>query len=125
MGILDICSNKRLIIVIFIILFLFIFSQNEKMTVSKYNGVAVTFYNFNTKWCYYSKRMQPEWDKLDKYYKKNKKVSIRDIDCDKNKELCKKFNVEKYPTLIRVKNGKRQQYDGDRVLANFIKYVEN
>lgn len=125
MNILKICSNKKFILFIFIVIFLFFSSKKEYMSVSKYNGVPVTFYNFNTKWCYYSKRMQPEWDKLEKYYKKNKKVSIKDIDCDKQKKLCKKFNIQKYPTLIRVKNGKKVQYDGERVLASFIKFVEN
>ena len=120
-----ILSNKKIQILVLLFICVMLFPQKEAMTVSKYNGVPVTFYNFNTKWCYYSKRMQPEWDKLDKYYKKNKKVTIKDIDCDKNMKLCKKFNVEKYPTLIRVKNGKQVQYDGERVLASFIKFVEN
>ena len=120
-----ILSNKKIQILVLLFICLMLFPQKETMKVSKYNGVPVTFYNFNTKWCYYSKRMQPVWDKLDKYYKKNKKVTIKDINCDKDKKLCKKFNVEKYPTLIRVKNGEKVQYDGERVLASFIKFVEN
>jgi len=113
--------NKNIIFIIFILIILMSFyTKNESMKVNK--SKKVIFYNFNTGWCYYSKILQPEWNKLQKHYSNNKKIKIIDIKCEKkeNKEICKKFNVKKYPTLIKVKNGEVINYNSERKLKKII-----
>ena len=97
------------------------------MSVSNYKGNKVKFINFNTRWCYYSKILQPEWNKLMKYYKNHKRVKIYDIKCEdeKNKDKCKKFKIKVYPTIIKIKNNKKEKYNGKRKLKNFINFIEN
>ena len=117
--------KKNVFFIIFIIIIFFL-KYKKKYTRENYNGDKVKFYNFNTSWCYYSKILQPEWDKLSNYYKNNTKVKILDIKCDnkKNKSICKKFNIRKFPTLIKIKSGKQTYYNGKRTLNKFIEFIE-
>ncbi len=118
--------NKNFIVIFFIIIIICSCFSYEEMKVSNYKGKKVKFYNFNTRWCYYSKILVPEWNKLTKYYKNNKSVQIIDIKCDdkKNKKICNQFGIKKYPTLIKVKGGKQVQYNGERKLKNFVDFIE-
>ena len=112
---------NKIIFILFIFIIFQSFFLTEKME-SKYKGKKVIFYNFNTGWCHYSKILQPEWRKLEKHYKNHKKIKIIDIKCEKkrNKEICNKFKIKKYPTLIKVKDGKVINYNGERKLSKFI-----
>ena len=118
---------KKYAIYIIFIFIIFFGDFKETYIKSKYNGDDVIFYNFNTSWCYYSKILQPEWRNLTKHYSNNKKVKIIDIKCDdeKNKNICKKFKIRKFPTLIKIKKGKQTYYNGKRTLNKFIEFIEN
>ena len=90
-------------------------------------------YNFNTSWCGWSKKFQPEWNKFSEENSKqkiNKKFNIKalDIKCDDNEEnikLSNKYNVPGYPYIVIDIDGKNPMvYTGERTssaLLNFIK----
>ena len=78
-------------------------------------------YNFNTTWCGYSVRFQPIWDKFHLKMKSNKNIQVMDIKCDNEndprvKELCQKYGVEGFPTVIFSKGNKVVHYQNERTV---------
>jgi thiol-disulfide isomerase/thioredoxin len=73
-------------------------------------------YNFNTAWCGYSVQFQPEWLELENSTKDMSNITAIDVKCDEegNKQLCKDYDIDGFPTVIIEKNGKRKVYNGDR-----------
>ena len=67
---------------------------------NKNNKTLVLFY---TNWCGYCQMFKPHYNKLKKIYKGS--VKILDIDCDKNKRIVNKHNIEGYPTVRLYLNG--------------------
>jgi hypothetical protein len=89
-------------------------------------------YNFNTKWCHWSKNFRPEWEKFMDTIKKikienpNFNVVAIDVDCDdsKNKELINKYDIPGYPyILIESKDGKRYEYENKRTSDELLRTV--
>ena len=76
--------------------------------------------NFNTSWCGWSKKFQPEWDKFMAIVKSDPKlnsiVDVQDVKCDNddNKQLCIENKVQGYPTVIIKANGTSSDYEGPR-----------
>jgi len=90
-------------------------------------------YNFNTKWCYWSKNFRPEWEKFMDTIKKikienpNFNVVAIDVDCDdsKNQELISKYDIPGYPyILIESKDGKRYEYENKRTSDELLRTVK-
>jgi thiol-disulfide isomerase/thioredoxin len=90
----------------------------------------VKVYNFNTSWCGWSVRFQPEWNKFQDAVKSNDSLSnvdTFDIKCDKpeNEEVCKEFEIQGFPTVIIEANGKRGLYKGPRESKDLIETVKD
>ncbi len=88
---------------------------------------SVTVYNFNTSWCGYSRKFQPVWEQFCDTVKNNN-IETFDIKCDDetndaNQELCKKYNIRAYPTVIIVRNTDFTTYDGPRTVDDLVKSV--
>lgn len=87
------------------------------------NVVSLTKYNFddNVKqgawfvkfyapWCSHCKRLQPVWQKLaDKAASQNWPVKVSEVDCTSHKDICEKFSIRGYPTLILISNNGRSK----------------
>lgn len=75
-------------------------------------------YNFNTEWCGYSKKFQPIWNTFANSINDHDNISVIDVKCDNdaNKELCEKYKVEGYPTILIVKGKKVDNYKGARTV---------
>jgi len=98
-------------------------SNNSKET----NKIKV--YNFNTAWCGWSVRFQPEWQKFQNEISSKSDLShveAHDVKCDNpaNDFLCKEFEVAGFPTVIIETNGKRGIYKGPRDSKNLVEMVE-
>jgi thiol-disulfide isomerase/thioredoxin len=79
----------------------------------------VKVYNFNTEWCGYSLRFQPEWNKFMTRVNTNKEVGnaiAYDVKCDKedNEKICAEYQIEGFPTVIFEKGNDRKVYQGSR-----------
>jgi thiol-disulfide isomerase/thioredoxin len=118
--------NLKIITWIFIIisiLFLLNFGQNENYSEKR------TIYNFNTTWCKYSKDFQPIWDQFEKENKNNNQrlnLEIKDVKCDDDNDLCNKYPIRGFPTVILDNNGIVKEFSGKRTveaLNNFVKDI--
>merc|ERR1712166_89378 len=89
-----------------------------------------TFGKFYAPWCGHCKRIAPIWDELAEA--KGDDINIVSIDCtnDVNREMCKKFEVKGYPTLLFFPNeeelkGTYVSYKGKRDLYGFNAYIND
>jgi thiol-disulfide isomerase/thioredoxin len=85
--------------------------------------------NFNTSWCGWSKKFQPEWDKFSNNVKQNPElyhVNAIDVKCDNeiNNTLCNKYNIPGYPHVIIEYNNKQIPYNGRRTADDLINYIK-
>lgn len=89
----------------------------------------VKVYNFNTSWCGWSVRFQPEWKKFESEIKAKgdlSHVEALDVKCDNpaNDFLCKEYEVAGFPTVIIETNGKRGVYKGPRDSKDLIETLK-
>ena len=86
----------------------------------------VKVFNFNTKWCGYSTRFQPEWNNFEKECKNMNNVIAKDVKCDKknNEKLCEEdYRVPGYPYVLLSCGGKNIEYEGKRTAEALKKKV--
>lgn len=58
------------------------------------------FIKFYAPWCGHCKRMAPAWEELGKKYAGHKSVTIAEVDCTKNREICDKHDVSSSVNII-------------------------
>ena len=78
---------------------------------------------FHADWCGHCKKFMPEWMKFEEKHGNNVKITKHEVSEDGTSELAKKYKVQGFPTVIAKKNGKDQQYTGERTvdaLTNFV-----
>jgi len=93
----------------------------------------IKVYNFNTSWCGWSRKFQPEWDAFTNTIETSSdadKYDIRDIKCDdmndlEIKNLSSKYKVPGYPYIIIDKDDKAHSYEGARTSDALVEYVKN
>ena len=129
-----------LITIVLIFFFVQIFYTNE-VTVSEDTDDKETFknskksknvkvYNFNTSWCGWSVRFQPEWKKFEETVKNDMSldnIQAFDIKCDDpaNESKCKDFEVQGFPTVIIEVDGKRGVYSGPRESDKIVETLKD
>ena len=101
----------------------------EKFTeVLSKDKTKIKVFNFNTTWCGWSRRFQPEWDDFSNRVKTDPNlahVDALDVKCDddKNESMCEKYEVPGYPFIVVEIDGKRTQYNGERTADALVKHV--
>ena len=96
--------------------------------VSSENKTKIKIFNFNTSWCGWSIRFQPEWEKFSNRVKTDPTlahVNAIDVKCDnaKNESMCEKYEVPGYPFIVVEIDGKRTQYNGERTADALVKHI--
>ena len=76
-------------------------------------------------WCGWCKKMMPEWNSLEKRIKeKNIKLNIAKIENTQIDNIdIAKGNIYGYPTINYYNNGISQQYNNERNVKHFIKFI--
>lgn len=103
--------------------------EEKKEKFSNDTNSKLKIFNFNTEWCGWSQRFQPEWDNFTETVKSNpelnSRVEVFDVKCDKpaNKKMCEAYNVPGYPYVIVEKNGIRSPYKGERTAQALLSFV--
>ena len=69
---------------------------------------------------------QPIWNKFSKSVNNNN-VSIIDVKCDnkKNYNLCNKYPIRGFPTILFTSNNFTKEYDGNRTQEDLLKFLDN
>ncbi len=89
----------------------------------------IKIFNFNTEWCGWSRKFQPEWEAFMTYVKNPENnlthVQAFDVKCDneENKGICEEYQVPGYPYVIVEVNGARKTYENERTKDALIAYV--
>lgn len=70
---------------------------------------------FHANWCGHCQAFKPEWSKFEKWAGENGQ-KVEAVEGDSNPELCQKYNIEGYPTILKVdSNGEVvDEYQGPR-----------
>jgi len=75
-------------------------------------------------WCGHCARLKPDWEKLAKN-SGVKDTKIGKVDCTANKDVCKKYDVTGYPTLLYFRNGNLvENYKGAKTLDGLKEYLK-
>lgn len=84
---------------------------------------------FYVDWCGHCKKVKPTWNQFMDKYKSRDDVNVVAIDCEKHKDLAKRFNISGYPTIKifprGMNNDESIDYVQNRDLASFSKYLES
>jgi thiol-disulfide isomerase/thioredoxin len=105
-----------LLIVLVILVVYYVRQNNEKFT------ERPTIYFFHVDWCPHCKTALP---KVAEFKKKNNDVNVVEVDCDKDKELAKKFNVKAYPTVYLVKGEEKIELSDGVSVKSLTDLVKN
>ena len=115
--------QKSLLILTLILLLssvVFVFSKRmekfESMPVIKY------FYLDTCGWC---KKFNPEWEKFEKMVKDNKvSVVVQKLNAAENEKEVDKENIQGFPHVHLINNGKRIDFEEDRTAEELMKFVK-
>jgi len=127
-------NSKNVITIILgvIVLILFvrkIFSyETPDTSLAAFDNLSETpkFINFNTTWCYWSKKLAPTWEEL-KTAMSGKDIEIVDLKCDieSNEELCARYQIEGYPSIKLIQGNNIIDYEGDRSLEDMKNFINS
>ncbi|CAL9203221.1 unnamed protein product [Musa hybrid cultivar] len=94
----------------------------DQIVLDETKDVLVEFY---APWCGHCKHLAPTYEKVGSAYKLEEDVIIANLDADKHKDLAEKYGVSGYPTLKFFPKGNKggEDYDGDRDLDDFVKFL--
>merc|ERR1711971_1069920 len=94
----------------------------EEVALDTNKDVLVEFY---APWCGHCKQLEPTWDKLGEKYKDSESIVIAKMDSTAN-EL-EDVKVQGFPTIKLFKKGDNKviDYNGERTLDGFIKFIES
>ena len=124
-------SRKHIIIVVLVVMIIVMLfykytrsSKVKSMQNFESQDLKPKIINFNTSWCYWSKELQPVWDKLTDDMK-GKDIEVLDVKCDldANKEICDRYQVEGFPTIKLIVGDTILDYSGERSLDGLSKFI--
>lgn len=100
--------------------------QNTEGMMGSGGDVVCTMYYTDS--CPHCIKAKPEWSKFEDQYNgkvvNGKKVLIVKINCGEHPEIAEKDNIQGFPTFKFAFNGKTFDYEDDRVLDNFVAFLQ-
>jgi len=99
------------------------FIKKNKNTENKNTDKILGVYY--TEWCGYSRDFLQHLEEGLKIKLENENIKINLVDCDKNKELCNKYKIEGFPTLLLHKNEEYIQYNGNRTDEDILDFIKS
>lgn len=105
--------------------------ENKPSPVETLDDKRADLYLFYTDWCPHCKKTKPEWAQLKKLYENGKKVNgytlnFVEVDCETNKDLADKFDINGYPTIKLIKGNQVIEFDAKpdvKTLEHFLSTV--
>jgi len=92
-----------------------------------------TLMNFYAPWCHWCKALAPTYEKaadefdMIKFAHKNIRAKFASLNCEKYGEICKKYKIRAYPSLLIFNrdNAIYPLYDGKRTVEALVEYLKN
>tara|TARA_B110001450_G_C17489490_1_gene427685 strand:+ start:322 stop:693 length:372 start_codon:yes stop_codon:yes gene_type:complete len=117
--------NNKKILLCFIILVLII------VTLTFFYYYFYNKFNFNNKivlyytpWCHHCKEIKPKWQDFIKQYNGIfNNVKIETIDCDENKEIADKYNIDAIPSIIFHKDEEILRFTGEKEIDKIKDWI--
>jgi thiol-disulfide isomerase/thioredoxin len=95
------------------------FIPNEEYVDKSIKYECILFY---TEWCPHCKKTIKEWaDYKNGFSDSRAKFTL--VDCDKNKDIAEIYEIESYPTIVMVLNGKNYVFDSNFSKESMDKFV--
>ena len=82
--------------------------------------LAVKFF---APWCGHCKRLAPTWKEFAES-RADAPYTVAEVDCTQQSELCSRFKVRGYPTILFVKSDSNTEYNGARTLDGLQKWAD-
>jgi thiol-disulfide isomerase/thioredoxin len=105
------------LLVILVILVVYYIRQNNEGFSER-----PTVYFFYVDWCPHCKTAKP---KVQEFKSKNSHVNVKEVNCEKDKELARKFNVRAYPTVYLVKGEEKTELNEGISVNSLNNLVKN
>ena len=105
------------LLVILVVLVVYYIRQNNENFSER-----PTVYFFYVDWCPHCTTAKP---KVKEFKSQNPNVNVKEVNCEKDKETAKKFNVRGYPTVYLVKGEEKTELDEGISVASLNKLVRN
>lgn len=84
-----------------------------------------SFVKFYAPWCGHSQRLVPTWKELALKFVRNPNVKLAKVDCSQEDELCKKYKVVGYPSLLLFHDGDLvTEFNGNRKLEILHSFLQ-
>ncbi len=71
--------------------------------------------------CGHCKKLAPDWETL--AHELKGKVNVAKVDCTTNADVCKRFDVKGYPTLLHLSGGKSYKFKGARTVEELSSFA--
>lgn len=119
-----------IIIVFLLILYLlyrYIQNNNNNNKIEKLEDIKnkKTLGVYYADWCGYSRQFLQQLDNSLKNELNKENIEVKLIDCEKDKNMCAKYNIEGFPTLLVHKNDKVILYNGQRDNKSIVDFIKS
>lgn len=94
------------------------------------NSEDILVMYFYTDWCPYCKKAKPEWNKFESYVNNKNKgidytISLVSVNCDENKSIADKYEVDGYPTVKLIYKNKVYDFDAKVTKDNLVEFLDS
>ncbi|AYV75779.1 MAG: putative thioredoxin domain-containing protein 5 [Terrestrivirus sp.] len=77
---------------------------------------------YYAEWCGHCKNFMPVWQQFEKRNKN--KITIKTVNCDENKSLCSKMDIQGFPTVRLYKSSREVvNFDGNRSVEGLEQFI--
>tara|TARA_B100000900_G_scaffold415431_1_gene445271 strand:+ start:3417 stop:3902 length:486 start_codon:yes stop_codon:yes gene_type:complete len=103
---------------------------NKEFVNKNHNSEDILVMHFYTDWCPYCKKAKPEWSKFENYVNnKNKSIdytiNLTSVNCDENKNIADKYQVDGYPTIKLLYKNKVYDFDAKVTKDNLVEFLDS